>query len=586
MTSPAELSRTGNDLAGVQRDPLVLDQRDDLPEFVPRLPPTAFVQIARTLREEDRLDLLLPHASPEQLTALLDLDGWSRDRIAVDKARAWLIAIADAYATADKPRGGLKAIIEDMDSEMWTMALLPGTAVYELDPDDMEQREQALAAVDTLFSYETPDGGFVVAVPDNSLGHAVIHVLERVYADDLQMGHRLSLSLLGALGAQLEEDLLRWRSGRLADLGFVEWDEAMKLFRPLDPRTAREAAGVAPPVAREGDGLLVAFPSATAGLLRRVLGGLSAGEQGVRAREFALLVNELMSAQRSEPGDAKAQQRAFHQAEATVNLGLEVLVTGLGLSAPEVDPFLAGRIAAIGLRGVFRVGYGPLAALRKTALALHREGRVSLTRIGSLLDRPWGPALAGLARWLPELPGEPVAAGRSSSPAAGLISGLRDVARATEMLAQAAALAALTFDPRGYGVDPQWVSRVDEPDSLTLGDLVRTAALRLQLPGMSKETASTFAPVDAADLAWAADHLLVGGRLVPALAVDLRARLLAIGAPQHAEAIASAVLVRLEVELAALERDEDGVVDLTRAGGVITTQRIGVWLKTGLSAVT
>ncbi|MDC0671841.1 DUF6178 family protein [Nannocystis radixulma] len=578
MTSPAELSRAGHDLASVQRDPLVLEQRDDLAEFVPRLPPTAFVQIARGLREEDRLDLLLPHASPEQLTALLDLDGWSRDRIAVDKARAWLVAIADAYAAAGKPRGQLRNIIEDMDPEMWTMALLPGTAVYELDPDDVEQREQALAAVDALFSYETPDGGFIVAVPDNDLGHRVIHVLERVYADDLQTGHRLSLSLRGAMPAQLEEDLLRWRSGRLADLGFVEWEEAMKLFRPLDAKSAREAAVPAAPAAVVGEALLVAFPSATSGLLRRVLGGLGAGEQGVRAREFALLVNELMSAQRSEPGDAKAQERAFHQAEATVSLGLEVLLAGLGLPAPEVDAFLAGRIAALGLRGVFRVGYGPLATLRKTALALHREGRVSLTKIGSLLDRPWGPALESLSRWLPELPIETASGGVRP------IAGLRDVARATELLAQSAALAALTFDPHGYAIDPQWVGRVDEPDRLTLGDLVRTAALRRQLPGMSEETAARFAPVDADDLAWAADHLLVGGRLVPALAVDLRKRCLAIGAPQHADAFVSAVLLRLEVELGALERDDEGAVDMTRVGGVITPQRIGVWLKTGLSA--
>jgi len=581
MTSPAELSRAGHDLASVQRDPLVLEQRDDLAEFVPRLPPTAFVQIARGLREEDRLDLLLPHASPEQLTALLDLDGWSRDRIAVDKARAWLVAIADAYAAAGKPRGELRNIIEDMDPEMWTMALLPGTAVYELDPDDVEQREQALAAVDELFSYETPDGGFIVAVPDNDLGHRVIHVLERVYADDLQTGHRLSLSLRGAMPAQLEEDLLRWRSGRLADLGFVDWEEAMKLFRPLDAKSAREVAGAAASTAPIGGGEAppVAFPSASAGLLRRVLGSLGAGEQGVRAREFALLVNELMSAQRSEPGDAKAQERAFHQAEATVSLGLEVLLAGLGLPAHEVDAFLAGRIAALGLRGMFRVGYGPLATLRKTALALHREGRVSLTKIGSLLDRPWGPALESLARWLPELPIETASAGVRP------IAGLRDVARATELLAQSGALAALTFDPRGYAIDPQWVSRVDEPDRLTLGDLVRTAALRRQLPGMSEETAANFAPVDAEDLAWAAEHLLVGGgRLAPALAVDLRKRCLAIGAPQHADAFMSAVLVRLEVELGALERDEDGKVDLTRVGGVITPQRIGVWLKTGLSA--
>lgn len=580
MNPPDELARVGLESAALQSvvdDPLSLEQRDDLPQFVPRLPAVAFVQVARGLRGEDRLELVLPHASPEQLTALLDLDGWTRDRVAVDKARAWLVAIADAYAQADKERGELTQTIEDMDPEMWTMALLPGTAVFELDPDDVEQREQALAAVDSLFSYETPCGGFIVAVPDTELGHAVIHVLERVYADDLQTGRRLALSLRGAVAAQLEEDLLRWRTGRLADLGFVDWDEAMKLFRPLDLKSAREAAAAtaAPAPPRDGDPL-VAFPSVQAGLLRRVLGALTAAQQGVRAREFTLLVNELMSAQRYEPGDPKAQERAFHQAEATVNLGLELLVSGAQVPAPEQDAYLADRIGALGLRGVFRVGYGPLATLRKTALALHKEGRVSLTKTGSLLDRPWGPGLEALSRWFPELPIEATSTGVRP------IASLRDIARATELLAQAAALAALTFDPRGYAVDPQWVSRVDEPDRLTLGDLVRTAAIRSHLP----QEPGPFAPLGAADLAWAQANLLHDGRLIPALATELRARCLAIGVPQHAEALAQALLTRLEVELAGLERDAAGEVDLARAGGVLTVQRVGVWLRTGLSAVT
>lgn len=578
MNPPDELARTGRERDPLERvvsDPLSLEQRDDLPRLVPTMPSVTFVQIARGLRDEDRLDLLLPHATSDQLTALLDLDGWVRDRVAVDRARAWLIAIADAYALTGKERGSLTAMIDDMDPEMWTMALLPGTAVFELDPDDVDTRDQALAAVEDLFTYETPDGSFVVAVPDAEVGRAVVHVLERVYADDLQTGRRLVLSLRGAIAAQLEEDLLRWRRGRLADLGFIEWDEAMKLLLPLDPRAAREAAAGPVVLPREGEAL-AALPPMQAGLLRRVLGGLGAGEQGVRAREFTLLVNELMSAQRFEPGDPKAQERAFHQAEATVNLGLELLVAGASLPAAEHDAYLGGRIAALGLRGTFRVGYGPLAALRRTALALHREGRVSLTRIGSLLDRPWGPALEALSRWFPELPLESTSAGVRP------LATLRDVARATELLAQAGALAALTFDARGYAVDAAWVSRVDEPDRLTLGDLARTAALR----GHMAQEPGPFAPLTAADLAWAQANLLQGGRLLPAVATDLRERCLAVGIPQHAEALVQGLLPRLEVELGGLERDAAGDVDLARAGGLLTVQRVGVWLRTGLSAVT
>ena len=115
-----------------------------------------------------------------------------------------------------------------------------------------------------------------------------------------------------------------------------------------------------------------------------------------------------------------------------------------------------------------------------------------------------------------------------------------------ETIAQAGALAALAF--RGYAIDPAWVARADEPERLSLGDLIRTAIVHLQLPAR-RDSGNTFAPLTADDVAWARDHLrLPDGHLLPALASDLRARCLAVGAPQHADVFITTLLGRLEVE--------------------------------------
>lgn len=579
VNAPDELGRLApEDLRTLTRDPLALEQRDDLPSFVPALPATSFVAAARGLQSEDRLELLLPHASPEQLTALFDLEAWRRDRVDIDRARVWLTAIVDAYAQT-KERGQLGELMLDMDPELWTFALLPGTSVFHLDPDDDEQRSQARDAVEALYTYETPDGFFLVAVPDTEPGHRAIHILDRIYADDLELGRDMVNSMRGAIASQIEEDLLRWRAGRLADLGFVPWEEAMKLLRPLDLKAAREATASTPPTSTPTTSTAPITPpsptlpaeTAKSGLLRSALAALSPAQQGERAREFTLLVNELMAAQRFEPGDAKLQERSFHQAESTIGLGLELLAAGIAEPAEQIS-FLAGRIAAIGLRGVFRVGYGPLDKLRRAALALHREGHVSLKTVGSLLDRPWGPALEALARWYPELPIEATSTGTRP------LAGLRDLARATELIAQAGALAALAF--AAYAIDPTWVTRADEPERLSLGDLIRTAIVHLQLPNHR----GSFSPLTADDVAWARDNLLVDNRLIPALAGDLRARCLAAGAPQHADVFIAAILGRLEVELGTLELDSNGLPDLTRVGSLLTIQRVSVWLKTGLQA--
>lgn len=571
-------------------DPLALDDRDDTELVVPQLAAQTFVSMARRLSEESRLDLLLPHATPEQLTSLLDLDAWHDDRVDLPRARLWLLAIADAYSGASKVRGALADLIYAMDPEMWTLVLTPGTQVIDLDPTDDGARDDAHDQLEHLRTYDTPDGFFVVGVPDDDLGQMVLHTLHLVYADDLSEGRKLTLSIQAALFSELEEEILRWRSGRLADLGFVRWEEAMKLFRGLDrhvaaQQEARDSAYlVSRPEADGDEGTLgyVVLWNKSPEVLRRVMDRLPNAEHGVRAREFLLLVNEVMAAQRFPPGNDALQQRAIDQTQATISLGLELLgstrsdrvvsdesASG-GTATHDTDGFLAERVTAIGLRDVFRVGYGALDRLRRAALALHKGSRVSLTAAGSLLDRPWGPAIAAFVRWYPELPLE------GTSARTRPIKSLADVASATRLVAEAGALAHLAFHPDGYSVDPVWLSRVDEPERMTLGDLIRTAIVHAHLPG----SRTTLAPLTPDDVGWARNNLLdPGGQLVDPVRRDFSARCDELGIGEHTEVLASNLLTRLRAELAGLEFDGD-VPDLSRTGGLLTIQQVGVWLQT------
>jgi hypothetical protein len=547
-------------------DPLGLELRDDLDEAVPALPTQSFVRIARLLREENRLELLLPYATPEQLTGVMDLDVWKQDRVDVPKAREWLTKITDCYRDADKPRGQLSRLIYAMDSEMWTYGLMHATAVAELDVEDDQSRQVALEHMAALNTYETPDGFYVIGVPDDELGRVVLRVIDAVYADSLEEGRKLVSSIKWGIPSQIEEELLRWRGGRLADLGFPDWEEAMKLFRPLAREAAIDEPGPSPVVAADGPGE-PPVPWAGGDLLRRVMARLSDAEHGVRSREFLLLVNELMAAQKLEPGDQALQERAIHQAQATVSLGMEILVTGADIG--DVEEFLASRLTAIGMRGMFRVGYGPLAKLRAAAQTLHRTGRVSMATVGSMLDRPWGLALAAMVHWYPELPLE---GKKGTRPMNSLV----DVARATQLVAEAGALATLTFEPRGYGIDPMWITRLDEPERMYLGDLIRTAIVHAHLPG----SRTTFAPLTPDDVAWARDNLLGEGQVSQDLRAQFRARCADVGVEEHAEALSRNVLTRLQMELGSLEVDESGKPDLVRLGGFVTIQQVGVWLKT------
>jgi hypothetical protein len=557
-------------------DPLSLDTRDDAAELVRALPVQSFVAVTRKLRDEERLDLVLPYASPEQITGLFDLDAWSRDRLAIPRARAWLDRIVDAYEQAEVERGRLTDLLHDTDAELWIIATAAATAVAEFDePDDDERRQQVMEDMAALRTWETPDGFSIIGVPDNEFGRMSLRVLSALYEDNMVEGRKLITAIKWSVHSEVEEDLLRWRKGRLADLGFPEWDEAMRLFTPLarDAVIGRSTPDDEAPSAH----VPVDLPPAQLGrlgtdVLRRVMQRLDDDEYDLRLREFLLLANELMAAQRFEPGDETLQERAVGQAQATLNLACELLLTG----EPQEDPeaYIAERIARVGLRKLFRFGYGPLAKLRKAALALHRDGRVSLSSVGSLLDRPWGPTLASLSHWYPEMAIEGKAGTRP-------IPSLRELARATALIGEAGALARVTFASEGFAIDPVWLSRVDEPEHLHLGDLVRTALICEQLPGVSTQ-ADGLRPLGPGDIAWAVNNLLESKQLVARVEQSLRAKLSAIAADDRADALVEVLLPRLNIELAGVEWRDDGSADLTKISGLLTVQQVGMWIKVSL----
>jgi hypothetical protein len=88
---------------------------------------------------------------------------------------------------------------------------------------------------------------------------------------------------------------------------------------------------------------------------------------------------------------------------------------------------------------------------------------------------------------------------------------------------------------------------------------------------------SRFAPLVAADLVWAREHLLAGGDLVDSVRRDLSARADALGIGRYTGALADNLLTRLRVELLGLEAAE-GEPDLTKVGGLVTIQSVSMWL--------
>ena len=163
---------------------------------------------------------ILAQATDEQIVACVDLDAWTG--LAPDVARldGWMAALAEA---GDET---LIRAAQAMDAEMLAL-YLRAHAKVELKPagdEDWQPPE----------SSQTLEGQFYFSArhPGDDLAplQALLHTL---FQKDYWLYFRMMQSVEEELQAETEEWALRWRTGRLEDLGFPAWDRAMRIYGHL-----------------------------------------------------------------------------------------------------------------------------------------------------------------------------------------------------------------------------------------------------------------------------------------------------------------------------------------------------------------
>ena len=156
------------------------------------------------------------------------------------------------------------------------------------------------------------------------------------------------------LPLETEEWALRWRTGRLEDLGFPSWDEAMGIYgyvRP-DERARLGEAGSAIDV--EAWRLPVWLPNLPVGAdaghaVFRAIARLDDDERRTCFYAFVALANRVAVADGMDLGDAEAIPTAIEKAAAVASRGLEYVSAENQLDPTEV-------LRRVSLVRLFRVG--------------------------------------------------------------------------------------------------------------------------------------------------------------------------------------------------------------------------------------
>ncbi len=372
---------------------------------------------------------LVQLASPAQFRTFLDLDAWRGSAVDPLRILPWLRAGRAAAGRSDREAARWKRKLGGLDPEILSLVLAATLRIHDLeqDPDPRLQSDRIL---------RTPEGRYVIEFLADGIEYlAVRGLVDDLYAEDPLVATRALAAVRSELRSEMEESALRWRQGRLADLGFPDAEEALSWFaRPPPGPPGQARAGAEPP-----GFFLAAFEGRS--LLDRAAARLPPPEREAFERQLMGAANAVMVADRVDPADLRAVRAAVERARATLEMGLEALSGGDEARAATV-------LAETALKRIFQHAFGRILELGWRARRLLGAGPPGEPE-PTLLDPPLGEALAALARRRPlyfpglEAPREAwgTPASAAFEPRAFLSSA--EVGRATAALDLAAGLTAL-----------------------------------------------------------------------------------------------------------------------------------------------
>jgi hypothetical protein len=175
-----------------------------------------------------------------------------------------------------------------------------------------------------------------------------------LFEQDYWLYFRMLQSVNEELQPELEEWALRWRTGRLEDLGFPSWDRAMRIYGHLRPDRLAELPIEAHDLEVERWQLPVWIGELPAvadsrHALFRAAARLDAETRARFLYAFLSLANKVAVADRRELGDAGTLPDTIEKAARVASLGLEHLARENGLE-------LADALQRVPLERLFRVG--------------------------------------------------------------------------------------------------------------------------------------------------------------------------------------------------------------------------------------
>jgi hypothetical protein len=336
----------------------ILDAKNPV-ELIHSFPEEDFYFLVHGIGPEDALPLLAM-ASGKQLDYLLDIDLWHRDRFDHHAAVQWL----NVLMKAEPERLTRWLSSEKIDFLEFFLFKNIEVKIREQDQEPSEI-SKAYMTFDEVYYFRFLESFHDDAIQDDAPGtpenqdnlkereqfmtDLLQHLAERDHARYIQ----ILMESATVIPAESEEEMYRQRNVRLAEKGFLPFEESIGIYQPLKPEDmdrSRQKAFVKPKEP-ESPPLVPFFPNLmmeSGSSFAKALGSIQDEHMVMQLQaEFASLCNRLIVADRKGDITKESLREIVGKACGFISIGLDNLSGGKQT-----------WIRKYPLADLFRVGYG------------------------------------------------------------------------------------------------------------------------------------------------------------------------------------------------------------------------------------
>jgi hypothetical protein len=319
-------------------------------QLVQQLPEFEIFLTVKEVGEKDSLELI-SLTTPEQFQYLLDLDFWKKDRLDPEKILHWMELLVES---GEKK---VTQFIQSTDPEFIALLLKKFLEVITMEGEALETQDRL-----PLF---TLDQYYYIHFKGKGAREIFQPFLEIFYRANFMGFRRLMDSLLVELESELEETGYRLRNARLADYGFPDFEEALEIYRFLNPDSLRGEESPPPIAGREeaGGGTSVFYLTFQdrGPFFSSVLSEIeNLNEQDRLKQEITGLCNKAIVAEAVDLSNIAAMERTVEKVYHTLNLGLLYLSKEDRVKASHL-------LRSLPLQKLFQYGMSTTILLRRRA---------------------------------------------------------------------------------------------------------------------------------------------------------------------------------------------------------------------------